>query len=218
MARWAIVWTCTEWASLGIGTYACAGAYGAFAMKARRLWLCTTLGVEHRPIREQIRNTSSDDDAQIANLLTRAYAGTIDDDPDHSFTTELQTWRGIDGADDETSRVVLSDSGIPTSVCLVGREFGLPLLYEIATDQQVVHTGQATAALFASMRALATAGNEAMIAWVTVGNVPCEQLLTRAGFIAVTEEMRASEAKAFYQALARETPDDVAAWLLDRNG
>ena len=183
-------------------------------MARRRLWVCTNLaGSSEREVPS--RSTTPADDAAIATLLAAAYLGTVDHQPEHAFDRELQIWRSVDHADDQASRLAFQGDD-PVSVCLIGREFDLPLLYEIATDPAVKQNGVGRAVLMESMKALKATDETALLAWVTEGNAACERLLSSVGFVAATRGLSAPDARALYAEIATFDPVDLPKWLLGR--
>lgn len=191
-------------------------------MSPRRRWVLApiTAGPSDRETLT-LRPTSSDDDTALAALLDRAYVGTIDHDPDADHVVELETWRRVDGADDEASAVA-SDNEL-VGACLIGREFDAPFVYEIAVVEQFRRRGVARALLGRSLRVLAARPEPHLAAWVTAGNVGSETLLSKAGFLPVTPPVEGTEALGYYRAasaveVVHPDPDSALAVTLEPDG
>jgi len=168
-----------------------------------------------------MRSTSPDDDTALAALLDRAYVGTIDHDPDADHVGELETWRRVDGADDEASAVAFDDELV--GACLIGRELAAPFVYEIAVVEQLRGRGVARALLDQSLRVLAARPEPHLAAWVTGGNVASETLLSQAGFLPVTPPVEGTEALGYYRAasavqVVHPDPDSALAVTLEPDG
>lgn len=178
------------------------------------------------------RSTTPDDDPGLAALLDRAYAGTIDDDPDNDHVGELRVWREADGADDDASFVATAEDGTPIGACLIARDLGAPFLYEIVVDPTRRRAGLATELLRRSLDALARRGEAVLAGWVTTGNVASEALLQGHGFRTVTPPVeeaigvgycraaaaaRHANASADAVLAATSTEDGPTLWVIDRD-
>lgn len=169
--------------------------------RARRRWVLAPLIPGEGSVVDgfTLRATCLDDDQPLAVLLDQAYVGTVDHDPDADHRTEIETWRRVDGADDEASAVILGD-GEFVGACLIGRELGAPFLYDIAVLDQHWGRGVARALLEHARSVLAARSEPHLAAWVTAGNVASEALLSSAGFVPVTPPVEGAVALGYYRA------------------
>lgn len=165
----------------------------------RRRWVLAPVTASRRPSTAELRQTTAADDAALATLLDQAYVGTIDHDPEADHVGELETWRTVDGADDEASFVAHLDGEL-VGASLIGRELGAPFLYEIAVLEGGRGRGIARALLHASLDRLASRREPHIAAWVTMGNVGSESLLVGAGFVPVTPPVEPAAALGYYRA------------------
>jgi GNAT superfamily N-acetyltransferase len=180
-----------------------------------------------------MRATTPDDDRRLAELLDVAYAGTIDDDPDHDHHGELETWREIDGADDGASFVAGPAAGPFHAACLLGRDLGAPFLYEIVTHPAHRRSGLARLLLGRSLRVLQARDEPLLAGWVTDGNLASEGLLGGLGFVPVTPPVVEALGVGFYRAAAATRRVELPAtavlaatstavgptlWIVDRPG
>lgn len=167
----------------------------------RRRWVLAPIAAVSFEDRDDqtTRPTTPADDRRLARLLDDAYLGTIDYDDAADHVAELETWRKIDGADDEASRLAIADGEV-VGACLVGRELGAPFLYEIAVINKLRRHGLARALLDQALSALAVRGEPHIAAWVTDGNTASEALLSSAGFVQVTPAVEPAEALGYYRA------------------
>jgi GNAT superfamily N-acetyltransferase len=181
----------------------------------------------------EVRPTTPDDDPRLVELLDVAYAGTIDDDPDHDHHGELETWREVDGADDGASFVVGPAAGPLHAACLLGRDLGAPFLYEIVTHPSHRRSGLARLLLGRSLRVLHERDEPLLAGWVTAGNLASEGLLAALGFVPVTPPVVEALGVGFYRAAAvtrrvelsatavlaaTSTADGPTLWIVDRPG
>ncbi|MFI5047022.1 MAG: GNAT family N-acetyltransferase [Acidimicrobiia bacterium] len=200
----------------------------------RRRWVRAPIGVDGFDEPPTARQTSNDDDEAIATLLERAYTpASIDFDPNHDFRDELRTWRDVEDADDDASRV-LEASGEIVAAVLIARELGAPFLYEIAVRPEQRRHGVARALLRNSLGTLAARGEEMIAAWVTNGNVGSERLLASSGWVPVKPRLDRAVALGLYRgaevvdsldtddavAIALEPVDNRSArvWLVSERG
>ena len=170
-------------------------------MTRRRRWVLAPVAARSSPRSPgcELRSTFPIDDYLLAELLDRAYAGTIDHDPDADHDGELRTWRDVDGADDHAS-VVAHEHGEFIGACLIGRELGAPFLYEIAVTGQHRRRGLGRLLLDHALGVLESRGEAHLAAWVTDGNAASETLLAGAGFVPVTPPIEPSAALGYYRA------------------
>ena len=148
-----------------------------------------------------LRASTPEDDERLARLLDDAYIDSPDVDEDTDHDEELRDWRGIDGADDDASRVAFVDGDeAPAAACLIGRELGAPFLYEVLTAPAHRRRGLAATVLRGSLAELAARGSDLLAGWVTVGNLASEALLAAHGFVPVTPPMREAQALGLYRA------------------
>lgn len=190
--------------------------------RRRRRWVLAPVAQRPEPPGPVLRSTSPTDDHLVADLLDRAYLGTIDHDPDANHASELQTWRDIDGADDQASALA-QDGDQLIGVCLIGRELGAPLLYEIAVLGSHRRRGVARLLLDHSLTVLAARQEPHIAAWVTDGNTASEALLSNAGFVPVTPPVGGTQALGYYRAAGavgavEAGPDAPLAVTLDDEG
>ena len=172
-------------------------------MEARRRWvLAPVVASAVAPATDVVvRSTTPQDDEPLARLLDDAYTGSddVDDDTDHD--EELRTWRAIDGADDDASRVaIVTGDDRPAAACLIGRELGAPFLYEVVTASAHRRRGLAAAVLRAALVELTARDPDLVAGWVTAGNEASERLLATHGFVPVTPPMREAQAIGLYRA------------------
>lgn len=190
--------------------------------RRRRRWVLAP--VAERPERPgpMLRSTSPTDDHLVAELLDRTYVGTIDHDPDANHVGELETWRAVDGADDQASALAPEGDQL-IGACLIGRELGAPLLYEIAVLGSHRRRGVGRLLLDHSLTVLAARREPHVAAWVTDGNAASEALLSNAGFVSVTPPVVAADALGYYRAAGaigavEAVPDAPLAVTLDDEG
>ncbi|MGH9086456.1 MAG: GNAT family N-acetyltransferase [Acidimicrobiales bacterium] len=200
----------------------------------RRRWVLAPIPAQAEvDITAAVRATTPRDDRLLAELLDIAYAGTIDDDPDHDHRKELETWREVDGADDAASFVVGPAGGPLRAACLLGRDLGAPFLYEIATHPTHRRSGLAGVLLRRSLRVLHERDEPLLAGWVTDGNLASEGLLGALGFVPVTPPVVEALGVGFYRAAAAtrrvelpadavlaatSTSDGPTLWIVDRPG
>ncbi|MET9628802.1 GNAT family N-acetyltransferase [Lentzea sp. NPDC006480] len=125
------------------------------------------------------RPINDEDDVALADLMERAYAGTIDEQlgGNSDGAVEIASWRH--NAVPHASFVIDQGGLVAASlISLNGNDFWLGY---VITHPDWKNKGLGTAVVAASLRAL----NAPVVAAVTDGNTPSERLLTALGFTPV---------------------------------
>jgi GNAT superfamily N-acetyltransferase len=119
------------------------------------------------------------DDAALADLVERAYAGTADEHlgGNNDGAVEIASWRPA--AVPHASFVIAADGLLAAS--LISQSEGELWLAYVITHPDHQNRGLGTAVVAASLAAL----NAHVFAGLTDGNTPGEKLLARFGFSAV---------------------------------
>jgi RimJ/RimL family protein N-acetyltransferase len=128
---------------------------------------------------ENLRTIGDEDDAALADLMERAYAGTVDEHlgGNSDGAVEIAGWRP--NAVPHASFVVLRDRIVAASlISSQGDDFWLGY---VITHPGWKGRGLGTAVVAASLRAL----DAPVFAGVTDGNTPSERLLAALGFTPV---------------------------------
>lgn len=135
-----------------------------------------------------IRTPTATDTAVLSDLMMDAYPGTIDFDGTETWD---DAWREVDSFFQgrlgipllDCSRLALAGDEI-ASACLVGMwaERARPLLYYIMTAAGWKGQGLAGIVLDRALQATAAAGYDEILAIITAGNMPSENLCLKAGF------------------------------------
>jgi GNAT superfamily N-acetyltransferase len=147
-----------------------------------------------------LEQTAPSYDDRVAALLHAAYdPTTIDYEPDADYRQEVRTWRCVDHADDEASRVALDQDNL-VGASLIAEELDAPFLYEVVVHPAHRHRGVAFGLLATSVGVLAHRRADLVAAWVTHGNTSSERLLSRAGFRPVTPSLTRDLAMGIYRA------------------
>ena len=132
----------------------------------------------------RLRPVTDADDAALAQLIERAYAGTIDEDlgGNSDGAVEVADWRSA-SALDEVSVVVVdsADTVVAASMCsgILDREVWISY---VITAPAWKNRGLATAAVTESVRRIRERTDVDVRAGVTDGNVPSERMLRKVGF------------------------------------
>ncbi|WP_086665602.1 GNAT family N-acetyltransferase [Lentzea kentuckyensis] len=128
---------------------------------------------------QNVRTINDEDDAALADLMERAYAGTIDEQlgGNSDGAVEIANWRP--NAVPDASFVVCEDQLVAAS--LISRHDNDFWLGYVITHPEWKGRGFGTAVVAASLRAL----DAPVLAAVTDGNTPSERLLTSLGFTPV---------------------------------
>ena len=126
-----------------------------------------------------VRTINDEDDAALADLMERAYAGTIDEQlgGNSDGAVEIAGWRP--NAVPDASFVV--DENQLVAASLISRHDNDFWLGYVITHPEWKGRGLGTAVVAASLRAL----DAPVFAAVTDGNTPSERLLTTLGFTPV---------------------------------
>ncbi|SFR29860.1 Acetyltransferase (GNAT) domain-containing protein [Lentzea waywayandensis] len=129
---------------------------------------------------QNLRLVDDRDDAALAVLMERAYAGTIDEHlgGNSDGAVEIAGWR--QNAVPRASFVVLREGRIAAASLISLNDKDFWLAYVITHPEWKGH-GLGTAVVAASLRAL----DAPVFAGVTDGNTPSERLLTTLGFTPV---------------------------------
>ncbi|WP_189254097.1 GNAT family N-acetyltransferase [Lentzea flava] len=130
-------------------------------------------------LRHNLRPVNDEDDAALADLMERAYAGTIDEHlgGNSDGAVEIAGWRPT--AVPHASFVADEDGIVAAS--LISRNGDDFWLAYVITHPEWKGRGLGTAVVAASLRAL----DAPVLAGVTDGNTPSERLLARLGFTPV---------------------------------
>jgi hypothetical protein len=125
------------------------------------------------------RPVNEEDDAALANLMERAYAGTIDEQlgGNSDGAVEIAAWWPASVPD---ASFVVQESGI-VAASLISRHDNDFWLGYVITHPDRKARGLGTAVVAASLRAL----DAPVLAAVTDGNTPSERLLATLGFTPV---------------------------------
>jgi GNAT superfamily N-acetyltransferase len=128
---------------------------------------------------QNLRNVNDEDDAALADLMERAYAGTIDEQlgGNSDGAVEIADWRPH--AVPHASFVVCTNQLVAAS--LISKHDNDFWLGYVITHPDWKGRGLGTAVVAASLRAL----DAPVHAAVTDGNTPSERLLTTLGFTPV---------------------------------
>lgn len=128
---------------------------------------------------QNIRLVNNEDDAALADLMERAYAGTIDEHlgGNSDGAVEIAGWRP--SAVPDASFVACEDGIVAAS--LISRNGNDFWLAYVITHPAWQCRGLGTTVVAASLRAL----DAPVLAGVTDGNTPSERLLTALGFTPV---------------------------------
>ncbi|NGY60811.1 GNAT family N-acetyltransferase [Lentzea sp. NEAU-D13] len=128
---------------------------------------------------QNLRTVNDEDDAALADLMERAYAGTIDEQlgGNSDGAVEIAGWRP--NAVPDASFVV--DENQLVAASLISRHDNEFWLGYVITHPEWKGRGLGTAVVAASLRAL----DAPVLAAVTDGNTPSERLLTALGFTPV---------------------------------
>lgn len=123
-----------------------------------------------------LRQVRDEDDAELATLMERAYAGTVDEHlGGNDGAVEIAGWRPH-GVPEASFAAVAGDRLVAAS--LISRHQDEFWLSYVITDPEWKGRGLGTAVVAASLRAL----NAPVRAGVTDGNTPSERLLATLGF------------------------------------
>ncbi|MDT7788789.1 MAG: hypothetical protein QOF58_7208 [Pseudonocardiales bacterium] len=125
------------------------------------------------------RLINEEDDAALADLMERAYAGTIDEQLGGTSdgAVEIAAWRPTSVPD---ASFVVHENGI-VAASLISRHDNDFWLGYVITHPDWKNKGLGTAVVAASLRAL----DAPVLAAVTDGNIPSERLLAALGFTPV---------------------------------
>lgn len=128
---------------------------------------------------QNLRTINDEDDAALADLMERAYAGTIDEQlgGNSDGAVEIANWRP--NAVPHASFVVWEHQLVAAS--LISKHDNDFWLGYVITHPEWKGRGLGTAVVAASLRAL----DAPVLAAVTDGNTPSERLLTTLGFTPV---------------------------------
>jgi hypothetical protein len=131
-----------------------------------------------------LRALTGGDDAALAQLMERAYAGTIDEQlgGNSDGAIEVADWRSAAALDEVSVAVVDSDDTVlAASMCSGAQDREVWIAYVI-TEPAWKGRGLATAAVTESVRRIRERTDVEVRAGVTDGNVPSERLLATVGF------------------------------------
>ena len=135
-----------------------------------------------------VRTPGPDDHTLLAALMLDAYSGTIDDDGgimEDAMTEVRNYFAGEYGAPLlHASRLAVAPDGRGAAAVLITRwgRTPLPLVAFVMTDPTRQKKGAAGFLLHQALVALKGAGESAVRAVITDGNVPSERLFVSAGF------------------------------------
>jgi GNAT superfamily N-acetyltransferase len=131
-----------------------------------------------------VRAVSDSDDAALAALMERAYAGTIDEQlgDNSDGAIEVAAWRDEFALVEVTVAIVDSeDTIVAASLCSGSWDRKVWIAYVLTEPEWKGH-GLATVAVAESVRRIREASNVEIHAAVTDGNTPSERLLSSVGF------------------------------------
>lgn len=121
----------------------------------------------------------------LADLMLRAYRGTVDDageGPDEA-RAEVDRWlAGAFGAADLDASQLIERAGIAASATLISHHDGAPLVAFSMTAPEWKRQGLARAGLVRAMHRLRAAGYDEVRLVVTCGNTPAESMYASLGF------------------------------------
>jgi GNAT superfamily N-acetyltransferase len=132
----------------------------------------------------RLRSVTGGDDAALAQLMERAYAGTIDEHlgGNSDGAVEVAGWRSETALEEVSVAVVdADDTVLAASMCsgIPGRDVWISY---VVTAPAWKGRGLATAAVAESVRRIRERTDAEVRAGVTDGNLPSERLLARVGF------------------------------------
>lgn len=160
-------------------------------MERRHLMADLEAPIPDRLMALPVRRVTEDDAEALAVLMLDAYAGTIDTDGTETIAdarAEVAGW--LSGASVppvlEHSYVIVYE-GEPVSAVLASRVDGLPFIAYAYTAAAHKGRGLSSGLMTHAMRSIRAAGERRVHLWVTVGNVPAEQIYERLGFTDVSE-------------------------------
>ena len=132
----------------------------------------------------RLRTVTDADDAALAELMERAYAGTVDErlGGNSDGAVELADWRAAGPLAEVSVTVVdADDTVVSASMCSGSCDREVWISYVI-TEPAWKGRGLATAAVAESVRQIRDRCDVDVLAGVTDGNVPSERLLVCVGF------------------------------------
>ena len=135
-----------------------------------------------------VRAVSDSDDAALAALMERAYAGTIDEQlgDNSDGAIEVAAWRDESALVEVSVAIVDSnDTIVAASLCSGNWDREVWIAY-VLTEPKLKEHGLATVAVAESVRRIRETSNVEIRAAVTDGNTPSERLLSSVGFERVT--------------------------------
>jgi GNAT superfamily N-acetyltransferase len=135
----------------------------------------------------RLRTVTDGDDNALAELMERAYAGTVDEQlgGNSDGGVEVADWRAAAALGEVSVAVVdADDTVVAASMCSGSWDREVWISYVI-TEPAWKGRGLATAAVTESVRQIRERCAADILAGVTNGNVPSERLLATVGFVRV---------------------------------
>jgi GNAT superfamily N-acetyltransferase len=131
-----------------------------------------------------LRTVTDSDDAALAGLMERAYAGTIDEQlgGNSDGAVEVAEWRAAGALAEVSVAVVNADDTVVSASMCSGRWDREVWISYVITEPTWKGRGLATAAVAEAVRRIRERSEVVVLAGVTDGNVPSERLLGTGGF------------------------------------
>jgi predicted GNAT family acetyltransferase len=132
----------------------------------------------------QMRTVTDGDDSALAELMERAYAGTVDEElgGNSDGAVEVADWRA-EAALSEVSVAAVDADGIVVTASMCSGTWDREMwISYVITEPAWKGRGLATAAVAESVRRIRERSDVDVLAAVTDGNVPSERLLATVGF------------------------------------
>jgi hypothetical protein len=132
----------------------------------------------------RLRTVTDGDDGALADLMERAYAGTVDEQlgGNSDGAVEVDDWRAAAALSEISVAVVDADGTVLTASMCSGTWDREVWISYVITEPAWKGQGLATAAVAESVRRIRELSDVGVFAGVTDGNVPSERLLATVGF------------------------------------
>lgn len=155
-------------------------------MSRRRLKLIAQLGPQHVAGAATARTTRPTDRQTLAELVSTAYAGTIDDEgetPEQALAEIDRTLAGAYGPYLEDCSFLVASEGRAVAASLITNWTEAPLVAFVMVAPDFQGRGLGELVMRLSMGALWGRGERVLVLFVTDGNVPAQRLYARLGFV-----------------------------------
>jgi len=132
----------------------------------------------------RLRTVADDDDGVLAELMERAYAGTVDEQlgGNSDGAVEVADWRAAAALSEVSVAVVDADDAVVAASMCSGTWGHEVWIAYVITEPARKGQGLATAAVAESVQRIRERSDVDVLAGVTDGNVPSERLLASVGF------------------------------------